>query len=466
MRTSRRQASAATPLLAALLGLAAGADAAAQLPPTAAAAAAEPAPESRLPALLGAQYTFVLQKQSALRSPYRGRLSLHAEGDRQETHTIGLYGGWAPSRWGQLYLDAEKFMGAAVSGATGLGALTNGDVVREGSGLKKQLYIARLYARLMLPLGAAGAPVGRAQDQIPGLEASRRLELKVGRLSVSDDIDRNRYAGATRTQFMSSSLWQNTAWDYAANTRGFSDGVVLGYISPDWALRYALFRMPLYANGQTLETLARARGENLELALTPQSLSTVVRLLAYRNSARMGDYLQALALAAASGSVPSVQATDREGRHKIGFGVNAEQPLADGGDSGLFLRAGWNDGKTEDFAFTEIDREVSIGGQLSGSHWQRGDDRLGAGLAVEGLSAPHREYLGAGGAGFALGDGRLNYAHEEVFESYYRAQWLWSPAGTAIRVQLGPDFQYIQNPGFNQDRGPVRFYSLRLHLEY
>jgi hypothetical protein len=430
------------------------------------AASAPPGPDTRAPTLLAVQYTFVEQKQSVLRSPYRGRLSLQPDGDREATHTIGLYSGWAPLSWGQVYFDAEKFMGAAVSGATGLGALTNGDVVREGTGLKKQFYIARIYARFMLPLSSVTAPIARAQDQIAGSEATRRLELKVGRLTLSDDFDKNRYADATRTQFMSSSLWQNTAWDYAANTRGYSDGFVLTYVSPQWSLKYALFRMPLSANAQTLETLSRARGENLELTLTPESLTSVVRLLAYRNTAHMGDYFEALAIAAASGSPPSVQATDRDGRHKYGFGVNAEQPLADAGESGLFVRLGWNDGKTEDFAFTEIDREVSGGAQLSGVHWRRSDDRLGAGLVIEGLSQPHREYLAAGGAGFSLGDGRLNYAHEEVFEIYYRAQWSWSPWGAPLRLQLGPDLQYIQNPGFNQDRGPVRFYSLRLHVEY
>jgi carbohydrate-selective porin OprB len=227
-----------------------------------------------------------------------------------------------------------------------------------------------------------------------------------------------------------------------------------------------MFRMPLYANGQTLETLARARGENLELTLTPQAVSTIVRLLAYRNTARMGNYREALASAAQTGSVPNVAASDREGRHKFGFGVNAEQPLTDEGESGLFMRLGWNDGKTEDFAFTEVDRVASFGGQLSGTHWRRVDDRLGGGVAIEGLSAPHRDYLAAGGMGFLLGDGRLAYGHEQILETYYRAQWLWSLGPASVRTQLGPDFQYIQNPGFNRDRGPVRFYSVRLHLEY
>ena len=425
-----------------------------------------PAPASDWPLVLGAQYTFVEQRQTALLSPYHGPLSLHPDGDRQGTHTMGLYTGWAPFAWGQLYFDTEKFMGAGVSGSTGLAGLTNGDVIRQGvPGLKKEFYIARLYARFMLPLRGQTAAVTRAQDQIPGTEASTRLELKVGRFAVSDDFDKNRYAGSARTQFLNWSLWDNTAWDYAANTRGYTDGFVLGYLSPAWSLKYGLFRMPLYANAQTLETLARARGENLELTLSPPAVSTIVRLLAFRNTARMGDYAEALQIAAAAGSTPNIAADDRDGRHKLGFGVNAEQPLADEGDSGIFMRLGWNDGKTEDFVFTEVDRHASIGGQLSGVHWQRTDDRLGAGFVLEGASALHRQYLEAGGLGFLLGDGRLNYAREQVFETYYRAQWSFSHAADTLRVQLSPDFQYIRNPGYNQDRGPVRFYSLRLHLE-
>jgi len=318
----------------------------------------------------------------------------------------------------------------------------------------------------MLPLSAETAPVSRAQDQIAGTEAVRRLELKVGRLSVSDDFDHNSFANAARTQFLTTSLWNDSAWDFAANTRGYTDGFVVAYVSPDWSLRYGMYRMPLSANGQTLETLRRARGENLELTLSPPALGTIVRLLAYRNTANMGDYAEALAAAAAAGAVPDIAATDSQGRHKTGFGVNAEQPLADDGNTGLLLRLGRQDARTEDFAFTEVDRQASAGGQLSGIHWARGEDRLGAGVAVEGLSDVHRAYLAAGGSGFLLGDGRLDYAHEEILETYYRAQWSFTTGGVALRAQLTPDFQYVRNPGFNQDRGPVRFFALRLHLEY
>jgi carbohydrate-selective porin OprB len=415
--------------------------------------------------LLGAQYTYVLQHQDALHAPYSGRFSLLPDGDTQATHTIGAYFGWAPLSWGQLYLDTEKFMGAGVSGATGLAGLTNGDVVRQGAAnLPKTFYIARLFARFMLPLGREVAALERAQDQIPGTEATTRLELKIGRIAVNDDFDRNRYAGATRTEFMNWSLWANTAWDYAANTRGYTDGIVLSYVSPAWSLRYGIYRMPELANGQALVgSLRTARGENLELTLSPGAAGTIVRALLYRNTASMGIYDQALAAAAITGSIPSIVADDRPGRHKTGFGLNLEQPIADEGETGVFARLGWNDGKTESFTFTEVDNEISVGGQLSGAHWRRPEDRLGLAVVSEGLSAPHREYLAAGGSGFLLGDGRLHYGREQILETYYRLQLLQV---YGIKLQLSPDFQLIHHPGYNEDRGPARFWAIRVHLEY
>ncbi|RCS30126.1 carbohydrate porin [Rhodanobacter denitrificans] len=413
-----------------------------------------------VPQWLGAQYTFVDQHQSSLHSPYAGPLSLHARSDTRRSDTFGAYFGVAlPARL-QFYFDVEMFKGGGVSDATGLGGLTNGDVIRAGTtGLGKSPYVARRFLRWTLPLGDATSTVERAQDQLPGTEAVRRIEVKVGKMAVGDDFDKNRYAGSTRTQFMNWTLFNDTAWDFAADTRGYTDGVMLAWVDAGWSLRYGVYRMPFHANGQRLvPSLRRARGEQTELTVQPDPDGWALRLLAFRNTASMGVYRQAIAAARASGSVPDIAADERPGQHKYGFGLNGELPLADHGDSGLFMRAGWNDGRTESFAFTEVDRTLSGGFQLSGVHWNRPGDHLGVGVAFNALSPGHREYLALGGEGFVLGDGALHYGKEQILETYYNLS-------IGKHLTLSPDLQLVRNPGYNRDRGPARFVALRAHLE-
>lgn len=422
---------------------------------------ADDAPREFVPQLLGAQYTFVDQHQYALRSPYAGPLSLLPQGDTERSHTFGAYFGVPLPEHLQFYFDLEMFKGEGVSGATGLGGLTNGDVIRSGSGqLGKRAYVARRFLRWTLPLGDETQAVERAQDQLPGTEAARRFDIKLGKMAVSDDFDKNRYANSTRTQFMNWSLWDDTAWDFAADTRGYTNGVVIAYVSPHWNLRYGVYQMPTMANGQTLEwPLSRARGEQAQLTVRDKPDGWALRLLVYRNIARMGVYRDALAIAEANGTAPDIRADDRDGRRKYGYAVNAELPLADDGDTGLFARAGWNDGKIESFVFTEVDRDLSVGAQISGAHWRRPRDRLGIAVDINGLSRDHRDYLAAGGSGFVLGDGALDYGREEIAEIYYALQPI-------AHVTLGPDFQFIRDPGYNNDRGPARFIGIRAHLEY
>ena len=284
--------------------------------------------------------------------------------------------------------------------------------------------------------------------------------MKIGLMAATDDFDLNRYANNTRTQFMNWGLINNTAWDFAADTRGYDYGFVVALVEPSWRLAFGSYQMPTMANGNTFDGhIQQARGDNLELTLKPNQQGTVLRFLAYRNLARMGDYAEAIAIGNATSTTPDIAADDRLGRSKYGFGLNMEQPLADEGETGAFARIGWNDGHTEDFAFTEVDRHLSTGVQMSGIHWGRTDDRLGIGYAWHGLSPEHRDYLAAGGIGFMLGDGKLNYGLEQILETYYRVQ-------LGQYAQLSPDFQYIQNPGYNRDRGPVEVYSLRLRLSY
>jgi high affinity Mn2+ porin len=413
-----------------------------------------------IPQWLGAQYTFVDQHQYSLHSPYQGDLSLHPQGDTERSHTFGAYFGVNLPLHLQFYFDVELFKGEGVSGATGLGGLTNGDVIRSGTaGLPKKPYVARRYLRWSLPLGDETDDVERGQDQLPGKEATRRVDVKVGKMAASDDFDKNRYANGTRTQFMDWSLFNNTAWDFAADTRGYTDGVMIAWVNPTWTLRYGIYRMPYEANGQKLvSSLGDSNGQQVELTLQPQPDGWALRFLAFRNQARMGIYRDAIATALATGQRPDILADDAPGRHKYGFTVNGELPLADHGDTGLFMRAGWNDGRTESFVFTEVDRSLSGGFQLSGSHWARPDDHISVALAIDRLSSEHRDYLALGGQGFVLGDGRLNYGREEIIEAYYS----YSPIK---HLTLSPDVQYIRHPGYNRDRGPAHFVALRAHLE-
>ncbi|HVH11174.1 MAG TPA: carbohydrate porin [Gemmatimonadales bacterium] len=416
---------------------------------------------SPAPALLGAQFTLIAQYLPPFPAPYNGTYSLTNRGDFQGTHTYGVYFGSHLAPHVEAYLDIEMARGGAIGNAFGLGGITNGDVIRQGSvELKPVPYVARGYVRVVLPLAQTLDTQPRGMDQLPGAEPAERVEVKLGKLALTDDFDQNRYANTTREQFCNWGLFNNTAWDYAADTRGYSYGVVLAWVHSAWALRLSSMLMPTFANGNVFDwNVRRAHGDNAELVLRPKPGGTVLRLLAYQNHARMGIYAEALALATPPGQPPNIVADDRQGRRKYGFGLNVEQPLADSGETGAFLRLGWNDGHSEDFVFTEVDRHVSAGVQLTGTSWGRASDRLGVAAVRHGLSADHRAYLAAGGVGFLLGDGRLTYAAETILEGYYRVQ-------LGPYVQGGPDVQFVANPGYNHDRGPATVVSLRLHLRY
>jgi hypothetical protein len=413
------------------------------------------------PQLTGAQFTLIRQHLDHLDSPYAGALSLKADGSTESTYTYGVYLGWEPLPRLQLYLDLEMFQGAGISNATGLGSLSNGDAIRAGSaGLARGPYIARKVLRWWLPLGTATHDVARGKDSLAGAEPDARIELRGGLVSVADDFDRNRYANDTRTQFQNWSLFNNTAWDFAADTRGYTGGAMLAWFEPAWALRAGVYQMPKHANGQQLDApLSRARGQYLALTIQPERDGPVLRLLAYQNVGRFGRYRVAIDNAAAAGTTPDITADDAPNRRRTGLTLNGELPLADEGETGLFARLGWSDGRTESFAFTEQDRHLSLGGQLSGAHWGRAEDRLGIGYVLGGLSKDHRDYLAAGGQGFVLGDGHLSYGPERVLEAYYRCEPI-------KHLQLSPDLQYVDAPGYNRARGPALVVGFRAHAEY
>jgi hypothetical protein len=411
------------------------------------------------PMLLGTQMDFIHQRLLPFHARYSGDNSLQSGGDEKTSEAYGLYAGLRVTRGLEGYLDVEMVRGKGVSRTVGLAGITNGDVIRQGSAdLGDGPYIARGFFRYTIGLGSALDTLGRTIDQLPQVADASRLEITAGKFALSDLFDVNRYANSTRLQFMNWGLFQNTAWDYAADTRGYSNGVAVGWIHPHWTLRAAAMQMPLKANGNVFDSdLGRAHGFNAELEEHVDATGTIVRLLAYENEARMGLYSEALGVAGTA--VPNIVLDDKPGWYKYGWGVNVEQPLGDSGETGAFFRYGWGDGAGESFVFTESDRHLSAGLQLSGVHWGRGEDRLGIATVIDGVVKTRQQYLERGGDGFLLGDGGLTYGDEQIVEAYYRVQW-------GRFMEVSPDIQYIINPGYNRDRGPATVMSVRLNVRY
>lgn len=418
-------------------------------------------PQAPVPYEIGGQTTVVWQHLPPFHSRYEGPHSLLSRTDDAVSHSYTLYAGIRLQPWLEVYVNPEMIRGSGVGGGFGLAGYTNGEVIRNPS-VGQDPYLGRAFVRATIPLGDATEPIDTGLNTIAGTRPLHRLTVTAGILGVTDIFDTNRYANNTRLQFMNWALLNNVAWDFAADTRGYTRGAAIEWTNGDWAARLGTFQMPTVANGAKLDgDVPNSHGDQVEVEAHPTLLPArplIIRVLAYENRARMGNYREAVALARGSGAPPRIERTRSRDAVKYGLGLNIEQPLDASGDTGLFARLGWNDGATESFAFTEAERTATIGAQVGGALWQRATDALGIAVAVNGLSAAHADYLAAGGIGFALGDGALHYAPETIFESYYAFALLSG-------VTLTADYQLIGHPGYNRDRGPVSVVSLRVHLE-
>lgn len=415
----------------------------------------EPPPDQS-PWSMHAQMTYQLQGHGSFDAPYEGENSLQNRKEVRGSFTATLFAGRRLWEGGEVYVNGEMLAGGGISGVLGLAGPPNGETYRvDSTELKGSL--ARFYLRQTWNGDGATEAVESAPNQLAGRQNRRRLVLTAGKFSGTDVFDGNAYARDPRTQFNNWSLWLNAAWDYPADTRGYTWGFALEAYRDDWCARLGAFLEPKEANGILFDhDVAHAHGEALEVqhdhAISGRK--GAVRFLAFLNEARMGSYREAVS---ASPEAPDVTATRAVGRAKYGFGLNLEQALTD--DVGLFLRLGWNDGKTESWAFTEVERTVAFGVSSGGRVWGRPSDRLGAGFASNGISGDHRAYLGAGGYGFMLGDGRINYSAERVLDVFYSFSAM---EGASISVEV----QRFWNPAFNQDRGPVSVIGARLHIEF
>jgi hypothetical protein len=350
--------------------------------------------------------------------------------------------------------------GSGIGSALGIAGFSNLDVVRNPT-LGSDPYPARFLIRQIIPLSSRKVQAARGHLSMATQVPEDRLEIRLGKMSTVDLFDVNAVGSDSHTQFMNWTVDSNGAYDYAADTRGYTYGAVMSLESRLVSLRLGEMLMPTVANGLTLDFhIDRARGENLELELRPRLLPGrvgVVRLLGFVNHANMGNYREAIEVFMAKKTPrPDIEATRKQGRVKYGVGLNLEQELSS--SVRVFGRAGWNEGNQELFAFTEVNNTVALGGDLRGSLWRRDQDKVGVAFVSNGISADHQRYLQLGGQGFLLGDSGLTYGRETIFEAYYNAMLYRG-------VSAAADVQVIGNPGYNRDRGPVLVLSMRGHIE-
>jgi carbohydrate-selective porin OprB len=341
-----------------------------------------------------------------------------------------------------------------------MAGFTNVDVVRNPA-LGSKPYIARAILHHVFAMSGKDEDAERTPVSILSKLPERRFEVRVGKMSMADYFDVNSVGSDSHLQFLNWTAVNNGAYDYAADTRGYTVAAMAEYHDHSWGVRFAEALMPKVANGPKLDfNMARARSENIEIEFRPElqkDKKTLIRLLSFINHADMGSYQEAVqAFLAGMDPQPIIAAHRKQGRIKYGFGLNAEQEITK--MVRAFGRLGWNEGQNESFAYTEVDQAVEAGADWQLKRWRRPNDKVGFAFITNGISRWHQLYLALGGNGFLLGDGRLTYGREDILETYYTAH-LWRG------VYASPDIQWAAHPGYNKDRGPVIVPGLRLHLE-
>jgi hypothetical protein len=415
-----------------------------------------------LPWWLSGQGNFVFQWHPRFPAEYSGPHSFEHASEQAASEVTTLYSGLQLDPTLEAILDVESAGGSGLSEVLGLGGFPNVDAVRNPE-LDATPYLARLWLRKVIALSSDTIQVERGPLSLLTTLPVRRLDIHVGKIDLVDFFDLNSVAGDSHSQFLNWTVVNDGAYDYAADTRGYTYGCVIDYEDRYFGFRFGEALLSKVANGLTLQkNLQDAHSENYELEVRPALLDghdTAIRLLGFTNFANMGDYHQAIDLFLA-GKTPQPEIDDHRQQVslKYGFGLNAEQEFTESMRG--FLRAGWNEGQHESWSYTEVDQTVAFGGDLRGTLWDRPRDKLGVAFVVNGISRNHREYLGQGGLGFVLGDGRLTYGPEKIMECYYNF-----PVPLHSGVFGALDLQYIDDPGYNRDRGPVVVPGLRLHVE-
>jgi len=410
---------------------------------------------------LSGQANFIFQTHPPFPALYSGKNSLQPNYEKATSRVMTLYTGVRLNNSTELLVDVEEAGGAALSTGLGLAGNTDLDIVRNPL-LSKAPYLGRGMIHKVFALSKDKVENERSFLSLFEELPRRRLEIRFGKFSMPDFFDVNSVGSDTHLQFMNWTVDNNGGWDYAADTRGYTVGVMADFEDRNWGLRFAEALMPKVANGIDLVWRPwQVHAENWEFELRRGVLpkkSGAVRVLAYTNYANMGIYRDAVAQFQ-EGLVPVPEITNHPWHvtRKYGFGVNLEQNLTR--YLTAFGRFGWNNGKTESFAYTEVDQTFAGGVGARGALWHRRYDRAGLALVTNAICKDHQRYLADGGLGFLLGDGRLTYGRENIVESYYTAH-VWRG------IYVAPGLQHIVNPGYNRDRGPVLVPSFRAHVEF
>jgi len=419
---------------------------------------------------ISGQANSIFQMHRHFRSPYEGANSLRDTFETKASEVATLYLGYQlqpNSRFNtDLIIDFENAGGRGISQALGLAGETNLDVVRNPS-LSSSPYFARGEIHQIIGLTDEMTDQNRGPFSLATKVPVRRFEIRVGKMSLPDTLDINTVGSDSHLQFTNWTIDNNGAWDYAADTRGYTVGGVLEYDDRNWSARYAIAAMPVIANDISLDwALSRASGQNWEFELRKGLLGAgfrskrpgVVRVLSFVNHANMGDYRESVQqYLSHTVTTPDITKTAKFGAVKYGFGLNTEQEVTD--SLRVFARFGWNEDQHESFAYTEVGQTALVGGDYKGSGWKRANDKVGVAFVSNAIKRDHQNYLHYGGLGFLLGDGGLTYGRENVLEWYYNAH-LWR----GLYAMTGGS--YIANPGYNRDRGPLYVPAARLHVEF
>jgi high affinity Mn2+ porin len=407
---------------------------------------------------LHGQATFVTQYHPGFRSAFRGPNSLDPHAQARETFDLTLYGGlrlW----WGaELWVNPEVDQGFGLSNTLGVAGFTSGEAYKVGAATP-YVQLPRLFVRQTIILGGEAAKVEAGLNQLAGRQTADRVVVTVGKFSVVDVFDTNRYAHDPRNDFLNWSIIDVGSFDYAADAWGNTYGVAVEWSQQWWTVRTGLFTLSKVPNSKVLDTQVFDQyqvDQEVEERHTIFGQPGKLKLLGFLSHGRMGRYTETTAIALQTG-MPADIAADRTAHNRAGVSLNLEQQLTEG--LGVFAKAGWSQGQFEAFEFTDINKTAALGLSVNGTRWGRPDDTVGVAVAVNAASGAAKQFFAAGGLGILVGDGRLvRSGPEYIVETYYNV-------AVFKFAKLSLDYQFVDHPAYNRDRGPVSICGLRVHGE-